>query len=78
MEAMNTGKLGHFALLEKIGVGGMGRVYKAMDARLGRLVAIKLLPDKNSRIRLGSSGCTGLSRAIWEVPGIVECACVPA
>jgi len=42
---MEGATLGHFALLEKIGEGGMGRVYKARDSRLDRLVAIKLLPE---------------------------------
>lgn len=36
--------LGHYALLEEIGAGGMGRVYRARDLRLERDVAIKILP----------------------------------
>ena len=54
VEEVSKGKgksliLGNYVLIEKIGAGGMGQVFKARHQRMGRFVAVKLLPEAMTR-----------------------------
>ena len=65
--------IGHFEILEKLGEGGMGVVYKARDTHLDRLVAIKILPpdkvaDGDRRRRFAQEAKTA---SALNHPGIV-------
>ena len=58
---------GHYQILEKLGSGGMGEVYRARDSRLNRLVAIKVLradltdPDRQRRFMQEAQSASGLN-----------------
>ena len=52
-------RLGHFVLQERLGAGGMGAVYRALDTSLERYVAVKVLRESS-----GSSGSTADHRQV--------------
>ena len=41
-------KLAHYRIINRLGAGGMGEIYVAEDTKLGRRVAIKVLPAESA------------------------------
>src|SRR5512135_1851490 len=57
-------KLGRYEVLAPLGAGGMGEVYRARDTKLGREVAVKVLPDHLANDRVALARFRSEARAV--------------
>jgi non-specific serine/threonine protein kinase len=73
MELRTSAQLGHYELIEQIGAGGMGVVWKARDSRLGRNVALKVLRGTlgEDRTLIAQFEREAQALALVQHPGIV-------
>jgi Tol biopolymer transport system component len=61
---LTGGRIGAYEVLSRVGVGGMGEIYKARDTRLDRIVAIKVLPTHGISGQLSRERMAREARAI--------------
>ena len=75
MPLVSGTKLGPYEVVEPLGAGGMGEVYRARDTRLDRTVAIKILQidcrigllfRKNSKVSISASSPVECSPLEWR------------
>src|SRR5262245_26091445 len=73
MRLSGGARLGHYEILAPLGRGGMGEVYRARDSRLGREVAVKVLPEQLADDSVALARLEREARAIAELshPNIV-------